>query len=140
MWLVGTSHTWLSTNTLRSNLGNWAFSAAQTAWWCLMTACRNQFSSLGGWEVEVGRASYRSVVFLGLLLAAMSSDRNFNLSPVRHRLHPKVSPFSVLSLLHLNRFSVSSTTVLANKPQIITAATFPPPPPPCIIARCLAEN
>lgn len=145
LWLVGTSHTWLSTNTLRSNLGNWAFSAAQTGWWCLMTGCRNQFSSLGGWEVgrrevEVGRASYRSLVFLGPLLAAVSSDRNFSLSPVRHRLHPKVSPFSVLSLPHLNRFSVSNTTVLANKHQIITAATFSPPPPPCIIARCLAEN
>lgn len=119
-WLVGTSHTWLTRSTLRSNLDNWAFSAAQTGCWCLMTGCRSQFSSLGGWEVggrevEVGRGSYRSVVFLGPLLAAVSSDRNFNLSPVRHRLHPKVSPFSFWSLLHLNRFSVSSTTVLAKK-------------------------
>lgn len=102
---------------------------------CHLTVRRAAGTSSPHWwevgrrEVEVGRGSYRSVVFLGPLLAAVSSDRNFNLSPVRHRLHPKVSPFSVLSLLHLNRFSVSSTTVLANKHQIITAATFFPSSP-----------
>lgn len=69
LWPVSTSHTWLNRNALRTNRGNWAFSATQTGWWCVRTGCRSQFASLGGWEVrgrevEVGRGSNHSIIKL----------------------------------------------------------------------------